>query len=155
MLCYALTDSQNLGIFIPKIEKAESTLLNSELRDQYVGIAFDGTTRLGEAINITGRWCSSDFRLVKRLLDITTLEQHVTHQFLASHVSDVTGRQRSIPNAMVVNTARDSVAVNGAACRLLTAATYTSAADTLCFCHTLCHVGEHFELTVLNEFMTP
>ena len=30
-----------------------------------------------------------------------------------------------------------------------------SAADTLCFCHTICHVGEHFELTVLDEFMTP
>ena len=151
----ALTASENLRLFIPKVEKAEIDLLISELRDQYVGIAFDGTTRLGEAINITGRWCSSEFRLVKRLLDITTLEQHVTHQFLASHISDVTGRQRSIPNAMIVNTARDSVAVNGAACRLLTAGTYTSAADTLCFCHTLCHVGEHFELTVLDEFMTP
>ena len=151
----ALTGSQHLRLFIPKVEAAEIKLLKSELRDQYIGIAFDGTTRLGEAINITGRWCTADFRIRMRLLDLTTLEQHVTHQFLASHVSDVTGRQRSIPNAMVVNTARDSVAVNGAACRLLTTATYTSAADTLCFCHTCCHVGERFELEVLDDFMTP
>ena len=151
----ALTDSSHLRSLIPRVEESECKLLNSELVDQYVGIAFDGTTRLGEAINVTGRWTSKDFRIVKRLLDITTLEQHVTHSFLASHISDITGRQRGIPNNMIINTARDSVAVNGAACRLLLTATYTSAADTLCFCHTLCHVGEHFELVVLDEFMTP
>ena len=54
----------------------------------------------------------------------------------------------------VVNFARDSVSVNGAACRRLVG-TFTSAADTLCFCHTLCHVGEHFELPTLTEFKTP
>ena len=48
-----------------------------EVDDQYVGIAFDGTTRLGEAINTTGRWCTKDFCIRMRLLDFTTLKQHV------------------------------------------------------------------------------
>ena len=33
--------------------------------------------------------------------------------------------------------------------------THTAAADLVCVCHTLCHVGEHFELTTLDAFMTP
>ena len=54
----------------------------------------------------------------------------------------------------VTGFARDSVTTNGAACRRLKVM-YTSAVDLLCICHTLCHVGEHCELPVLSEFMTP
>ena len=56
---HALTASTHLRAFIPKIRAAELDRLGLELRDQYIGIAFDGTTRLGEAINTTGRWCTA------------------------------------------------------------------------------------------------
>ena len=46
---HSLPASPNLTGFIPKIEKAELATLQSELDGQYVGLAFDGTTRLGEA----------------------------------------------------------------------------------------------------------
>ena len=72
---------------------------------------------------------------------------------LATHVTEVT-RQRGIPLVHVVNLARDSVSVNGAACRRLQNV-FTSAADSLCVCHTLCHVGERFELPTLEEWKTP
>jgi hypothetical protein len=68
-----LTGSQHLQAFLPKIESEEIELLIKELFEQYIAIAFDGTTRLGEALNITGRWCSADFYLRLRLLDFTTL----------------------------------------------------------------------------------
>ena len=77
LLCrsgYALTSATHLKVFIPKIEQAELDLLVSELTDQYIGIAFDGTTRLGEAINVTARYCSADFEIVMRLMDFTTLK---------------------------------------------------------------------------------
>ena len=72
---------------------------------------------------------------------------------LAAHITNVTMQQRHVPITHVVNLARDSVAVNGAACRRLRV-TFTSAAVSLCFCHTLCHVGERFELPTLKEFKT-
>ena len=150
---HALSASTHLKPFIPKIEKAELDLVTEEVSGQYLGIAFDGTTRLGEALNVTGRWCSSDFEINMRLLDFTTLKKHVDHVQLATHVNEVT-RQRGIPIVNVVNLARDSVSVNGAACRRLMS-TFTSAADSLCFCHTLCHVGERFVLEVLTEWKTP
>ena len=61
-------------------------LLNKEMEGQYVGMGFDGTTRLGEAICTTGRWCTKGFYLVKRLLDFTTALKHVNNVQLAGHI---------------------------------------------------------------------
>ena len=109
---HSLPESQNLSAFIPKILKAERILLDSELEGQHIGIGFDGTTRLGEAINTTGRWCDDTFHINMRLLDFTTLAKHVNNIQLAAHEVEVT-RKRGIPASGIVNVARDSVAVNG------------------------------------------
>jgi hypothetical protein len=151
---FSLPGSEHLGVYIPKIEDAEDKLLNSELEGEYISASFDGTTRLGEALNITGRWCTRQFHLRLRLLDFTTLAKHVDNRALATHCCDVLQRRRSIPATHIVGLPRDSAAVNGAACRRMLMV-FTSAADILCICHTLCHVGERFELTTLDEFMTP
>ena len=45
----------DLQAYIPKIESCEDGKQIIELRDQYVGVSFDGTTRLGEAICATLR----------------------------------------------------------------------------------------------------
>ena len=151
---FSLTAATHLTVFIPKIEAVEMNLLISELADQYVGIAFDGTTRLGEAVNTTGRWCPADFHLRKRLLDFTTLETHMNNVQLAAHETDVIVRQCRIPPPNVVCFARDSVSANGAACRRLQVA-FANAVDMLCLCHTCCHVGDNFDLPTLKEWMTP
>ena len=151
---HSIPNSANLRLFIPRIEEAENKLLDSEMANEYIGVSFDGTTRLGEAINTTGRWCNSKFELKKRLLDFTTLETHVNNVRLAAHITNTVMQVHKIPLDHLVSLARDSVSVNGAACRRLKL-TFTSAADSLCICHTLCHVGDHFELPTLTEFRTP
>ena len=72
---------------------------------------------------------------------------------LAAHVTGVVQQRKVLP-LFVIGLERDSCATNGAACRRL-AMTYPAAANLLCIAHTLCHVGERFELDVLDEFMTP
>ena len=52
---------------------------NGELLDEYIGVAFDGTTRLGEAINTTARWCPKDLKIKMRLIDFTTLKCAPAH----------------------------------------------------------------------------
>lgn len=151
---YSLTDTSNMKMFIPKIEEKESKRLSAELAGNFISIAFDGTTRLGEAICVTGRWCSASFELTTRLIDFTTLLKHVDHKQLATHVTDLVMRKRRIAPTDLVGLSRDSVSTNGAASARLQLA-FPVAADMLCFCHTLCHVGEHFELPVLSEFRTP
>jgi hypothetical protein len=73
---------------------------------------------------------------------------------LAAHVNDTVARQRNVPAMFVIGLLRDSCSTNGAACRRLKVC-FPAAADVMCVCHTLCHVGEHFILPVLDEFMTP
>ena len=55
---HAVPESSNLKRYIPKIEKQELDTLAQELEGQYVGFSFDGTTRLGEAINTVAKWCA-------------------------------------------------------------------------------------------------
>ena len=150
---HALPESSNLKRFIPRVEANELALLDSEIQGQYLGLGFDGTTRLGEAINTTARWISKDFYIKMRLIDFTTLKKHLNAIQLAAHEVEVT-RQRGIGAARVVNLVRDSASVNGAACRRMLV-TFTSAVGTLCGCHTLCIVGVHFDLPTLAEFKTP
>lgn len=56
---------------------------------------------------------------------------------------------------MVVCFARDSVSVNGAACKLLCGSTFCNAINMLCICHTLNNTGSQLDLPVLAAFMTP
>ena len=48
---------------------------------------------------------------------------------------------------------RDSASVNGVAVRRLRT-TFNKSSDILCICHTLCHLGEHFDLDILGVFLS-
>ncbi|KAL1511483.1 hypothetical protein AB1Y20_006281 [Prymnesium parvum] len=151
---FALTDSSHLKVFIPRIEETEVKRLKKELDGQYISISFDGTTRLGEAICCTTRWCSATFELEKRLLDVTTVEKHVDHKGLATHLADLVQRRRGIAASKMIGITRDSASTNGAACgRLL--GIFSNAVDLLCCCHTLNNMGERIDLPTLREFRTP
>ena len=85
---HPLTDSSNLTrTYVPRIEEREMDLLKSELSEQFIGIHFDGTTRLGEAINMTGRWCTADFFLMQRLLTFVTTQKHCDGRICSHHCS--------------------------------------------------------------------
>ena len=150
----ASTASKNLQQYIPKIEEHEAKLLVDELRGQYTGFSFDGTTRLGEAVNIIARFCTKDFKLVHRLVGMVTTKLHLNNVQLANLVTGVILRKLLLPEEFVVNFVRDSASTNGAAVvRLLES--FENAENILCICHTLCHVGDNFDLPALSEWMTP
>ena len=152
---FALTASTNLGTYIPKIEKAELKLLCSEMHEQLIGISFDGTTRLGEAINTTARWCTSGFELEQRLIDFTTMEKHISGAELAVHISNLLIRQCNVAPHFLVNIARDSCSTNGVACRALMGNPFVNACDMMCISHTISNAGAHLQLATLNKFKTP
>lgn len=151
----ALTDSAHLGVYIPKIESTELELQVAEMRDEYLGFAFDGTTRLGEAINTCAKWCPKEFVLQKRLVDFTTMQKHLSGMELANHEQDLIMRKCSIRPAFVVCFARDSVAANGVACRALVERPFTNACNMMCFSHTFGNGGKRINLPTLAKFKTP
>jgi hypothetical protein len=151
----SLTDGSHLaGTYIPRIDARENGLLSVEMRDSYMGIHFDGTTRLGEAICMTGRKCSREFELNTRLLAFVTTEKHTNAPQLASLLTHRLGKL-GIPYDFVINTSRDSASTNGAACNLMLANPLINATDTLCISHTVSNAGDHIIMQTLFEFTTP
>lgn len=150
-----LTNHSHLRSYIPKIEAAEFACLKKEIRGQYVSVSFDGTSRLGEAVNVTGRWCNSDFKLTTRLLRFLTAKHHYKGPQFASMITRVLCTDLNIDPSYVVCFSRDSVSVNGVACRLLCGSTFCSAMNLLCICHTLNNAGSNVDFPELTSFMTP
>eukprot|EP00967_Tisochrysis_lutea_P044929 scaffold54507_cov30-Tisochrysis_lutea.AAC.3 len=75
---HPLTHSSNLKEFIPKIRRKEVALVVAELQGQYFSISFDGTTRLGEVINVCARFIPSGFECVAtRLIAVKTAAKHM------------------------------------------------------------------------------
>lgn len=151
----SLTDESHMSTYIPKIEQREMTLLKLEIDEQFISIAFDGTSRLGEAINLTGRWCDTEFNLINRLFRFMTSKLHVKAVQLASVITRVICSELAIAPDMVVSMARDSVSINGTTCRLLATVPFSNAENFLCISHTLNNVGIRLVFDVLVSFMTP
>lgn len=150
----SLTDHSHMRTYIPKIEMTEFSILKKEIKGEFLGVSFDGTTRIGEAINITGRWCSQDFNLMHRLLRFVTAKHHFKGPQFASLITRVLCTDLSIDPAFIACFSRDSASVNGAACRLLCESTFYSTENVLCICHTLNNVGVQIEFPTLTLFMT-
>lgn len=149
------TSSDLAAEYIPLIEMREFKLLKSEVCGQYLGIAFDGTSRLGEAVNITGRFCTSNFKLEKRLLRFVTSKLHLKANEFAAIITRVLCTELGVDPRMLVALARDSVLVNGAACRILQQGVFNTAENQMCIAHTLNNVGGRINFAELAEFMTP
>ena len=108
-----LVDVSHMRMYIPQIESREFDLLKSEVRDRFVSIAFDGTSRLGEAINLTCRWCSDDFRICQRLVRFATTMLHMNSSQLATLITMTILAELGVTPTNVVCITRDSASVNG------------------------------------------
>lgn len=151
-----LTDESNMAAtYIPHIEKREFEELKRELKGQFLGLAFDGTSRLGEAVNLTGRMCTENFEIVMRLLRFVTAKLHLNAAEFSSIITRVICSELGLYPENVVCISRDSVLVNGAACRLLRQGAFCWAENQLCIAHTLNNTGSRLDFPLLKEFFTP
>ena len=128
----------------------ELLTVKQELDGQYISLAFDGTTRLGEAVNIVSRHVTRDFEITYRLVRFLTLAQHATAADLAGLLTQLVVRQFDVPFDRVVGFLHDSAAVNGAAIQML--GMFTAAADVMCVSHTLNNTGGRLTFPNLGPF---
>jgi len=151
---HASTHSSHLRGLIPLVEKREIAKTRSEIAGEHLCVAFDGTRRAGEAVNMTGRFCSKDFRIVMRLLAFITVFKSFDAAELVRLIAPILLQHLGIDPSMIICFARDAVACNGLAMATLSTLFGTSE-DLPCVCHTLSHMGEHFDFPLLDSFMTP
>ena len=150
-----LTASNNLKAMVPKIERFELERLRKELEGQRVCVIFDGTTRLGECIAVLLRWCPVGFtKIEQRLVALRTTKTHMNGDELGALINTIIGTTCRVQTVDVVCGSRDSCSTNGKAMRNLEPM-YINMEAILCISHTLSHCGEHVDLPVLNEWMTP
>ena len=83
-----LTDSSHLRTLVPKALARERLKLQVEYHDQFISTTFDGTTRLGEAMNFVTRWCDADMVLYTRLTLFKTTKKSMSGEELAPFISD-------------------------------------------------------------------
>ena len=151
---HALTHSSELSAtYIPQIEDRELKCVVKELLEQYFAVIFDGTTRLGEAINVVTRSITDDFMIRMRLVAFKTTKVHCDGDALFRLILNTLQTKLGLNLDYCVAYARDSCATNHSAVNLLMPAS-ANALNMLCFPHTLHNTGKHLELPVLNEFMT-
>jgi hypothetical protein len=151
---HPLTDSRNLGrTYIPLIQERELKRLRKELLKQWFALIFDGTTRLGEAINMVTRSITDEFQICMRLIAFKTLKVHVDGPGLYRLILKTLQMDLGLNLDDCVAWGRDSCATNGVAVDNLMPHS-TNAVSMLCFSHTLHNSGKHLKLSVLDEFMT-
>eukprot|EP00966_Prymnesium_polylepis_P294848 6808975-Prymnesium_polylepis.1 len=80
------------------------------------------------------------------------MAHHMTGVQIATFITQLLLSRFQLPISYVVNFNRDSASANGVGVRKLQQ-TFTDADDMKCMCHTLCHVGEHFGLSLLAQFI--
>jgi len=152
---HPLTDSSNLAkVYIPQIEEREIKRGVKELLEQHFALIFDGTTRLGEAVNMVTRSITDDFIIRMRLVAFKTTKVHMDGDALFRLIVTTLQRVLGLNLDYCVAYARDSCSTNyNAVNRLMPLS--VNALNMLCFPHTLHNTGKHLQLPVLDEFMTP
>ena len=96
-----LADRHFMFDLVPFILKEEEACLKQELQEKPVGVIFDGTTRLGEAMAIILHFVSESWTL-ERLIQIQLLSNSMTGEEIARELVHVlsatypTGRDQLI-----------------------------------------------------------
>ena len=148
-----LTNRTHMMRMVPKVEAKEFALVLDEVKDMRVTAIFDGTTRVGEALNVILRWCTADFYVVQRLVAFVTLQKHMNASQMANLLMSLFLTKLQIKIENLVATERDSASVNGAAVRQL-GTTFTNSANILCICHTLSIMGGKIDFPELEQFVS-
>ena len=152
---HPLTSTSHMAaLYIPLIEEREIKRVVKELSGENFAVIFDGTTRLGEAVNVVTRSITEDFRIRMRLVAFKTAKVHMDSDALFRLIVTTLHRHLGLDLDHCVAYARDSCSTNYAAVKRLLPLSINGL-NMLCFAHTLHNTGKHLYLPVLEEFITP
>ena len=147
---FRLTDRRSLFDLIPFIQKREREDVAGENARRNISIIFDGTCHLREALCIVVWYVTDELYIKQRLIALKMLQKSLTGEEIARElISTLSVEYHVSPTASM----RDRAATNNVALRTLKVV-YPNIVDVGCFSHTIDHVGEKFEMPVLNEFIS-
>ena len=146
-----LTNSSHLRQHIPLTLKQETERLKEEIATRDLGLVFDGSTRLGEAIVIIVRFVSDNWSIVQRLIRLDICTKSVNAQDLAHVLNDCLSVDYQVRGNSLLATMKDGASVNQAALNHIKFV-FPKMFIVVCFSHTIDNVGNHFKVPDLLSF---
>lgn len=139
---------------IPFVLSEEKRQLKAEIDGLPVAVIFDGTSRLGEALDIILRFVDrSSLKIHQRLVRMQLLAKSLTGEEVARELLSVLSTEYGVASSNLLAVMRDRASVNSVAGRTLKVL-YPDLLDIGCFSHTIDHVGDNFDTPVLYDFGT-
>lgn len=150
---YRLAGRRTMSDLIPFIHQQEQRKITSEIKGKKVSVIFDGTTILGEAMDIIIRFVDSQWVIQQRLIRMQLLAKSLTGEQIARELLFVLQAQYGVATDSLVATMRDRASVNNLAISIVKVM-YRQALDIGCFSHTIDNAGSKFATPVLDEFIS-
>ena len=139
--------------FLHLVLEKERANFKWELESQHSSSTVDGTTRLGEALCMTSRFCTEQFELRELLTMFLTTEKSVDGEQLASLWGNHVSTTLAIPVNRHMSFIADSVGTNHKAIAIMTGSvTLNQSLSIRCVSHTLNNGGKHFVLAIIDKF---
>ena len=139
---YRLVCRRTMSDYIPFITSQVISLIKQEMAQRNVGIIFDGTTRLGEALAIIVRFID-DWEIKQRLICLQLFTKAMTGEEIAREIVHTVSTEYGISGDRLLATIRDRASTNGLAMPTIKVL-FPNILDVGCYSHTLDHIGEHF-----------
>ena len=134
---------------MPFIRSQEIYLIKNKMAPSNVGVIFDGTTRLGEALAIVVRFVD-DWEIKQRLIRLLLLTKTMTGEEIAREIVHTVSTVYGVSGDRLVATLRDRASANGVAMRTIKVF-FSNVLDVGCYSYTLDHSREHFNVPHLEE----
>ena len=150
---YRLTDRRNMHDYVPFILQQEEKCIYDEITGKVLSVVFDGTARLGEALAIILRFVSDDWVIQQRLVRVQLLTKSLSGEEIAKELISILSVTYGVQPTQLLGAMRDLASTNNVAMQTMKIV-YPNLIDIGCYSHMIDQVGNLFNTTILNEFMS-
>ena len=139
--------------YIPFILKEEETRIRNEITGRFLSVVFDGTSRLGEALAVILRFISDDWVIQQCLVRVQLLSKSLSGEEIARELISILSVNYGVQSTQLLGAMRDRASANNVAMQTIKVV-YPCVHDIGCFSHMIDQVGNLFNTSTLNEFIS-
>jgi len=139
--------------YVPFILHQEEKRIQDEINGKVLSVVFDGTARLGEALAVILRFVSDGWVIQQRLVRVQLLTKSLTGEEIARELISILSASYGVQPMQLLGAMRDQASTNNVAMQTMKVV-YPNLIDIGCYSHMIDQVGNLFNTTTLNEFMS-
>ena len=126
--------------------------MQQEISGRHVSLIFDGTTHVAEAFVLILRYVDDQRNIQQRVVGLMLLAKSLAGEEVARLLIETLSTKLGIASTHIIAAIRDRASVNSVAMHTIKVV-YSKIFDVGCYSHTLDHVGEKMDTSVLHDFI--